>query len=494
MKKNILTIIEITDTHVKFIQARAARGLRLVSACNIRALHHFTDEEITNALIEMARLTSVSSDHLIVLIPRRFTILKQLRLPSHEEAEIKKMAGLQLVSQIPYSLEDVIYEYSVIEKEHSGYTQVLAIVVHKDVTDRYLKLLGKMGLHPARLTLSSLGLLGWWNNQEHKSKGTGQALHQKGAGQVVGLINIDSAQTEICFFHQKNLLFSRSINYGAKDLKGDNLTGLLSQMELSLQAYAKENMGPAMTKIVVLSSSPEAVVLKEKLAEKFPIPMEIMSPAENIPLQKGITLPAGIEEQGISLAAGFGILTGEIKKSVNLLPAEVHDTKKIKHRKQQWIQFIFLFLLTSSLGFSILGIKYLRTLKVWQGVDEQAEKLKSKAAEAKKTIEFFNSFDQKFKERVFAADLIEELYTLTPEDISFRSLQLDERGLFTIQGYAEAAGSVNSFQARLLKSPAFKEVNLQFATKRKIFNMEVTDFKITCQLNNGAGVVQGTKQ
>ncbi len=492
MKKGISTVIEITDTHIKLIQAKTARGINSVSHCNIRALHQYTDEEVTNTLIEMARLTNIPSEGLTVLIPRRFAILKQLRLPSSEDTEIKKMVGLQLVSQIPYALEDVIYEYSIIEKEPSGYTQVLVMVVHKEVTDRYLKLLGKMGLHPGKLTLSSLGLLGWWVHQEHKIKGdVKQALSSKGTGQVAALINIDSAQTEIGFCHQKNLLFSRSLNYGAKDLKGDNLIGLLSQMELSLQAYSKENMGPALTKIVVICAHPEAPVLKEKLAEKFPVPLEIMSSFENINIQKGMPWPTAVVEEGVSLVAGSGILTGEIKKIANFLPAEIHDTKKSQRRKQQWGQFVFLLALTLSLGFSILGIEYLKTRQEWQSLDEKVQELKPKASEAKKTIEFFYSFNQKLKERMSVADLIAELYTLTPADISFRSLQLDERGLFTIQGYAETAGSVNSFQANLLKSNTFKEVNLQFATKRKIFNTEVTDFKITCQLNKEVG---GTKQ
>ncbi len=479
MKKGISTVIEITDTHIKLIQAKTARGINSVSHCNIRALHQYTDEEVINTLIEMARLTNIPSESLTVLIPRRFSILKQLRLPSSEDAEIKKMVGLQLVSQIPYALEDVIYEYSVIEKEPSGYTQVLVTVVHKEVTDRYLKLLGKMGLHPGKLTLSSLGLLGWWVYQEHKIKSDSK--------QVVGLINIDSAQTEIGFCHQKNLLFSRSLNYGARDLKGDNLIGFLSQMELSLQAYSKENMGPMLAKIVVICASPETTILKEKLAEKFSIPVEIMSSLENINLQRGLAWPVAVVEEGVSLVAGSGILAGEVKKIANFLPVEIHDTKKNQRRKKQGIQFIFLLILTLGLAFSVLGIEYFQTLQQWQGLDEEVQKLKPKITEAKKTIEFFNSFDQKFKGRIFVADLIEELYVLTPSDISFRSVQLDERGLFTIQGYAEAAGSVNNFQAKLLKSDSFKEVNLQFATKRKIFNTEVTDFKITCQLNKEGG-------
>ena len=84
-----------------------------------------------------------------------------------------------------------------------------------------------------------------------------------------------------------------------------------------------------------------------------------------------------------------------------------------------------------------------------------------------------------------AADLINELTSIVPEEISFRSLYLDESGGFTIHGYAQSSSSVNDFQVNLVKSSFFQDVNRQFSTKRRIFNMDVTDFKITSTLNIG---------
>ena len=473
MKKDISTVVEITDTHIKFLQAKMGRG-PLVITCAIRSLNNYTNEEIINNLIEMGRLAAIHPEQFIAIVPRRLIILKQLRLPSLEETEIKKMVGLQLVNQIPYPLEDVIYEYFILEKESSGYTQLLVIIVHKEVSERYLKIFEKVGIHPGKLTLSSLGILGWWNYQALKAKSD--------LTQVVSLIHIDHAHTEICFCRGGNLLFSRSINYGTKDLKGDNFIGLLTQIELSLQAYEKENMGPAMKKMIIISALHQTHALKEKLETQFKIPVEEPSPLDNITSSKNINL-AQPEEQGVSLAIDIGVLLLDPKKLINLLPVGVHDTKKTQYKRRQWIKFISLFLLTAVLALSIAGIEYYQKLREWQVLQERTETQRPQLAQAKKTIEVVNLFEEKLKERIFIADLMDELYTLIPSDIAFRSLQMDERGLFTIQGYAETAGSVNSFQANLLKSPTFKEVNLQFATKRKIFNMEVTDFKMTAQLN-----------
>ncbi|MBU1996275.1 MAG: PilN domain-containing protein [Candidatus Omnitrophica bacterium] len=92
--------------------------------------------------------------------------------------------------------------------------------------------------------------------------------------------------------------------------------------------------------------------------------------------------------------------------------------------------------------------------------------------------------DKEFKSRVFVPYLIDELYALTPDEISYRSLFLTGGNIFTVQGYSETGSSVNDLREKLVKSRMFKEVNLQFATKRKFHKVEITDFKIVAVLSD----------
>jgi len=79
-------------------------------------------------------------------------------------------------------------------------------------------------------------------------------------------------------------------------------------------------------------------------------------------------------------------------------------------------------------------------------------------------------------------DIIHRLYRLTPENVSYRSLSIDENDNLTIQGISEKRVDVNEFQKNLIGSPLFKDVNLKYATQRRVFEGEITDFKITCQI------------
>lgn len=478
MAKNIFTSIEITDTGIRLFQARTVRHKRVLCACDVKPLQNFTDAEITGKLSELTALRDIQPQHSAVVIPRRLTILKQIRLPSQNDSEIRKMLDLQLVNQIPYALEDVIYDFVVVDREPSGYVRVLVAIVHRqDVSEKFLKLCKEAGLQPERFVLSSLGIIHWLNYQQ------GKIPVPVSSNQTVLVLNIDIDHTEICFCHDQNLLFSRSVNYGARDLATENMRGLTHQVELSLKNYHKDNMGPAVKRMIVLSTLPEAAALKGRLEEISLVPVDFYSPLKNVLCQKNMGLGALKSQPGVSIAAGIGFLLSDGKKALNLIPQEVHNIKRSKRRQLQWVQLALLLVLTFGLALAFPGIEFLRKAAYLNSLKKKSEAARPELERIKKRMDLVKLVQQELDKRVVVTDLIQELYRLAPPEISFQSLYLNERGQFIIHGYAGTSASVHNFQQNLVKSALFKAVNLEFATKRKIFNMEVTDFQITSEVN-----------
>lgn len=476
MAKNIFTIIEITDINIRLFQAKTVRQKRVLCACDVKPLHDFTDDELIGKLSEITAFRGIDRSNLTVVIPRRLAILKQMRLPSQNEGEIKKMIALQLVDQIPYAMEDVVYDFHLLDKEPSGYVRVLAIIVHKEVGDRYLKICKEAGLHPERFVLSSFGILSWWNDQQ------GQIQAPVSSNQPVLVINVDVDHAEICFCHHQKLLFSRSVSYGARDLTADHKTGLVHQIDLSLKNYHKDNMGPAITRIVVLATVREAAALKGQIEEMLLIPVDFYSPLANILCQKNINLGAIKSQAGLSLAVGIGLLLSDPKGWINLIPQQVREIKQSRHRQAQWLQLVGLFLLVCVLGLAVPGIEFFRKISYLNALKKRVATAEPELERGNQRTQVVGALQESFRKRILMADLIRDLYGLTPPGVSFQSLSLDEQGRFVIHGYAQASASVYQFQENLVKSPLFKAVNLEFATKRKIFNMEVTDFQITSKV------------
>ncbi len=476
MSKNIFTSIEITDTGIRLFQAKTVRQKRVLCACDVKPLQNFTDGEIVAKLSEITALRDIDPQHLAVVIPRRLTILKQLRLPAHNDAEIRKMLDLQLVNQIPYSLEDVIYDFVIVDKEPSGYVRVLVAIVHRqDISEKFLKLCKEAGLQPERFVLSSLGIIHWLNYQQGKISVP--------ANQTVLVLNIDVDHTEICFCHNQNLLFSRSVNYGARDLATENMRGFIHQVELSLKNYHKDNISSNVKRMIVLSALPEAAALKGHLEEMSLVPVDFYSPLDYTLCQKNMSLAALKSQPGASIVAGVGFLLSDEKRTLNLIPQEVHSIKRSKHRQTQWVQFASLLVLTCGLALSIPGVEYLRKEDYLRSLKAKGEVAKPELERIKKRMGLVKIVQEDLAKRVVVSDLIQELYRLAPPELSFQSLYLNDRGQFIIHGYGGTSASVHNFQQNLVKSILFKGVNLEFATKRKIFNMEVTDFQITSEVN-----------
>jgi Tfp pilus assembly PilM family ATPase len=474
MAKPILNVIEITDTHVKLVQTKKLRGQPVVSHCAIKALHDFTDGEIINTLVNLARSRNVQSDQILFVIPRKFAILKFLHMPSHNIAEIKKMVGLQLVNQIPYALEDVVFDCEVIEKEASGYAQVLAVVVHKEVCQRYWDIFRKAGLQLSSATLSSSGLVNWLNFQVTRRKDV--------VSGVTAIINIDMVQSEVCFCENGKLIFSRHISYGSKDVDADNFIALMNQIDLSLRAYQNETKRGIVTQIIIVSAIAEIVMLKSRLEHDYKISVRVMTPLENFLAQKNASFPSLTDQPGVSVAVGLGLGMSEPKAVLNLAPQEIEHKKKSQRIKSEWIVFFALLVAVILLIASIPGADYFRQNAKLKRLEEavKAQDAQVKAAEAK--IDQVNALDAEIKGRIKVPDVIAEINRLLLPEISLRAIYLSPDGKLILQGYSQTSAAVNTFQGQLLKSNLFKEMNLEFATKRRIFDVDVVEFKIVSQL------------
>ena len=474
MKKDFSVIIEITDTHVKLIHAKQTSGKPIVTFCEVRALHDFSDAELVNILSGFMRLRSLQTDQLLFIIPRKLAILKFMRLPSQQIPEIKKMVGLQLVNQIPYEVEDVIYDCAVVEKEKEGYTQVLVIVVHKDVWNRYTDVFRKAGMALSRATLSSLGVLGWLNYQDGKDK-----IYND---QMLAVLNIDLTSSEIVFCENKKLIFSRSFPYGAKDLTSDNLIVLVNQIEQSLKAFQNETRKFLPSRIIILSALTEASVLKDKLEKDLKITVRLMPPFENIFTQKNVSWESLRKEAGVSVISGLGLALTEVKNVVNLAPPEIQEKKKVSLRQIEWVKSTGLVLLILILAMVTPSLDYYRKSKSLTKLEDKITAQELEVNKAKDRINMVHALDNAVQQRIMISDLMVELVRLMSPEVSLRSLYLNAEGVFTIQGYARTSAGVNNFQAAMVKSSVFKQVNLEFQTKRKIFNVDVVDFKMVTQL------------
>ena len=149
------------------------------------------------------------------------------------------------------------------------------------------------------------------------------------------------------------------------------------------------------------------------------------------------------------------------------------------------MRFILALIMTCALGVGAFGVEiYFDTLSL-DKVQEELIKAKEEEQKAEQRIECLRFAKDEAQNRVLTVDVIKELYELTPEEISFKSICLKQRSSLVMEGSADTRSSINQFQCQLVESPLFEDVTMEYATKRKRFKEENTAFKIKCNLTQG---------
>jgi len=99
--------------------------------------------------------------------PNKFTIEmgKKVRAAREEagllQGELAQMVELYAKAQLPYPREQTVVDFHVLARAE-GFSTVAVIACQREVVNRYLGLLQDAGLPATLLTVSSWGVLGWY--------------------------------------------------------------------------------------------------------------------------------------------------------------------------------------------------------------------------------------------------------------------------------------------------------------------------------------------
>lgn len=474
MAKGLTTILEITQTHVKLAQASSVAGGRVLVFLGAKEIKETSAETVTKAIKGLVSESRIKFQDITCVIGRGSVIVRNFNLPSQEPAEIENMLDFQIKQQIPYAKEDIISDYVITTKNKNGYSDILLVTAHKDVIDWYLKILSPIDIYPDFFSLSSVGISKWY--------GLYLSSLKKATSEVALLINIDSSVADLCFCSNENLIFSRSISFGLNDLNIDKIEGFLEQMHLTLSTYRKEKNNPEVSKIILLTQSEKAAFLPQKLNLEFSLPVEIINPINSIPKNKNVS--AMQIPSNLSFTAVLGLAIAQKEDDLNLLPQDIRQRQKIKYFNKEAMFSGSLLILAILL---ILGSVSINIYKKEQYLKQLDIKLKDVAPVAKgvedktRKLELVKEY---WDYSVSPIDIIYELYNVLPSSMSLNVFNLDEKGNLTLQGVSSRMSDIFSFQSVLEKTKIFRNVEVKYASKRNTSQGEITDFRVTCQIEN----------
>lgn len=474
MTKKTFTVLDVNESGISFLQGTGLKAAELITFGKTALLLDPQGYPMALAELLSKEKPSIRPELLCVSLPRRAFVMKNMILPTQNENELKKMISLQLPAVVAYKEDEIVWDYLWLEKTATGFTRILLLIISVETLKKYLEIFAGQKIYPALVTISTWGLVGWLKAFAH-SRHLASASCQM-------LIRLETLFSEICFCDQERFYYSRQIEFGHEDLERGSAAHLLKQILLTHDSYRQERMGPLPESCLILSRDPIAKRLEEILRPELNLPIMIHDPLKEFPSSfraKSFvveSLPAS------SYAVGLGLLTKEYKSLTNFLPTALKNSLDSRRRRLIQMKTALLSILALAMWVWVFSMPVLNKDKYLRQLQAQTERMSPAVEEAKSRLNQWGKWRRELSRRVPFADILDELTRLTPDGIFFNSLRLQPNGELTLQGQSGEGVNVNQLQNNLLNSPWFKNVTLQYATKRMTITGEVTQFLITVWL------------
>jgi Tfp pilus assembly PilM family ATPase/Tfp pilus assembly protein PilN len=462
------TIIEISDSYIKILQAQGMDG-NLINFVGMLKIQNLTDA----AVIQNLRETFKSKDFkpnqtkVILVIPRPYAILRYLDLPSYDRDELRTMVQLQAVNHLPYTKDEVVVDFLPIHKNSEGYTKVLVVAVPLETITRFERILETVSLPPHKITINFIGQWHWYKK------------HYPSYKDVTVLLDIDTKNSEISFMDHERIFISRATALGIKEIDGQAYDEFIKQLDLTMASYVKEQLGPPIKNIAILSNMNSAEGLKDQMQKYYSLPVQVQATLQDVPVRKNFKWPPLLLSELSALTSMLGLLRVSQDPEIDLTPASVKLDRARLATKKQGLRLGVLGLL-ALVGVALcLGVNFFKENSYLNDLEQKLRESQKQVNQIKQTKNKLDALKAAFHERVVVSDLIGELYKVMPKSLILTNLALSEGSNLSLQGYTDKASDVNALQKFLIDSFYFTNVNLDYVNKRVTLDGELNYFKIS---------------
>jgi len=286
--------------------------------------------------VKKAGPKKIRSKNIICSIPESKAFIRIISLPKMEEEEMVEAVKWEMEANIPLSLDQVYFDWQIIENDNKGKKSILTVAVAKEVVDSIIAVLKKAGLEAYGLEIESIATARSLIAQSEEKTGADALIVDLGARRTSFIMIVNSAPyfTSSVPFSSESITeaIKKSLNlgdkeaeqakvsYGIESQKEDNpifsatkslLENLSQEIEKNLDFYAslsKEN--PKIERVILCGGGANLKGLVAFLAKRLGMQVEIGNPWVNLRLGK--KLPPIKQDESLRYATVVGLALGGI--------------------------------------------------------------------------------------------------------------------------------------------------------------------------------------
>jgi len=395
------------------------------------------DTEHISQLEEAIKKLDRPNSQLILSIPRHLCMVRQFTLPTQEDEEIQQMIGFEAERHVPFSLEELEYDYVVLDKSE-GESQIMLVAVQRDVLSRLLEDLGSIGTEPDKIQLSTFALLA--------------GCRKRGIldDRLSCIVALDGSLLEVAISEAGKLLYTRGI-----PLREVSPSSISAEVERSFLAFRGLAGDVNFEKIIVLG---EEDIAKD-LSSRFP---------------SADVVAAGDAEE-VRL---YGLLLLEAEEGgVNLIPQQIKQERRLQLQQERILSYVrkgalvvgaLLFILLAAIG---------KTSYTLNSINRQIASFKGhNLSDLRSQVELLKSYSPE------GAGALELLYVVSkfapPEGLRLTLFDFKKGRSLLLEGESISQQEINALVEILNKTQYFSRV--QLGTVRQMG--KIWRFSIDCRI------------
>lgn len=480
-KNKVTTVLEIDNDWLKIVQAQLFKKEQKISNIIVEKVTPPIDDKTPDHISTLLKELKIDSNFLTVSISHQLAVIKNLELPSVNPAEVKDMVELQIGKQTPFTKEEIIYDYKIVNTNAEGYSRIILVIVHQDVVRSCLKRLEKAGLKTEKIALSSEGLFAWYS----------LACKGKAVDKPYALIDVDYNKSDFTVVLKGNIIFCRNISIGfsqSLDAPDKFRAKFIEEINHSIYAYHSEMINEDISKMIITGAEMLATSLdKNVLKAVVGLPVETIPQVENIPLTEECLNKYNIIAKGVSVSSLFGLALNPVGAKINLIPQQLQIEKGVREKGRDlyffgmYLAFILATALSIFLGKMHTKEQYLKELK------RETLKIQKKVDRINDMIEETEGVKMRANTKNLVLNFIYEKHKVIPPDIHLTSIRFNGKDRLVMRGVSTVMSEIFKFLNVLEESKYFQDVKTKFVTTRKVEGKDLTEFEIICSLDASLG-------
>jgi type IV pilus assembly protein PilM len=372
------------------------------------------DAQIKAALAELKSKYRVGADPVVFSLPSHSTFNRLIKLPPVEDSKIPETVRYEAQSQIPFQIDEVIWDHQLVEREYNPgeEKEVILFAIKRDIVEQFLGNIADLQFNVEAVQFAPVAIFNFLL-KDQAVEGPSVALDMGGDntdlividGKKFWVRNLPITGNDVTKALQKafNIPFEEAEKLKLKAGQSQQaqkifnaiqpvLRDLVNEINRSMGYYKSISKTSKFDQVLLMGNSTKVLNFQKFLGQSLQLPAHRVEKLARLRAGGAVNADELDENLG-SLGTAIGLAlqgAGPVVNRVNLLPEQFRKKKELGRKKPFWVA-------AAACLYLMVGLAWMKAdgeLSEFRGAHASASRVKTDAEGVAKALEEASKVDE----------------------------------------------------------------------------------------------------